>query len=284
MDKCMKCFFVISRNVISTLTGARFYVAILLVTCLMNQIIYPIKMFSMQAGIHTCPWIFPFLTQTFYLQMIMLVGIIFLFCDLPIINNGTIYILARTGKKIWFWAQVGYIFIMTFIYYVCIFMLSIALFFPYVKFENNWGKVLGTVAQTNLQDQLNLEMDYLLQVTYTPLQAIGRAFLIAWLVSVFTGIVVLVLNIYFKSIVGAVVGTMIAFTPYFAVNANNMSAANYIAPAVWLNIMKSYQLESVDYPNAWYIFSFLILGIVLFIGLAYLKIRSTKYSFYTMIN
>ena len=281
MDKSKKCFFVISRNIISTLTQSRFYVAILLVTCLMNEFIYPIRMFSIQAGINTCPWIFPFLTQTFYFQMTMLVGIVFLFCDLPLINNGTIYILARTGKKIWFWAQVGYIFITTFIYYLCIFILSIVLFLPYIKFENDWGKILGTVAQTNLQDQLGIEIDYLLQVTYTPIQAIGKAFFIAWLVGVFTGIVILVLNIYFKSIIGAVVGTMIAFTPYFAANANNMSAANHIAPAVWINIMKSYQLESINYPNAWYIFSFLIAGIILLIALAYLKVRSPKYSFST---
>ncbi len=284
MDKYKKCCFVIYRNVISTLTQARFYVAILLVTCLMNQIIYPIKMFSIQARINTCPWIFPFLTQTFYLQMIMLIGIVFLFCDLPIINNGTIYILARTGKKIWFWAQVGYIFIMTFIYYFCIFIVSIVLFLPYTKFENSWGKILGTVAQTNLQDQLGIEMDYLLQVTYTPIQAIGRAFFIAWLVSVFTGIVILVLNIYFKVIIGAVIGAMIAFTPYFAANANNLSAANYIAPAVWLNIMKSYQLESINYPNAWYIFSFLIVGIILLIALAYLKVQNKNYSYFEIVN
>lgn len=284
MDNYKKCFFIISSNTISSLTQARFYVAVLLVTCLMNQIIYPIKMFSIGVGINTCPWIFPFLTQAFFIQMIMLVGIVFLFCDLPIINNGTIYILARTGKKIWFWAQVGYIFVMTFIYNLFIFILSIALFFPYIKLENNWGKILGTVAQTNLADQLEVEIDYLLQVTYTPLEAIGRAFLISLLVGVFTGIVILALNVYFQSIAGAIVGTMIAFTPYFAVNANNMTAANYISPAVWLNIMKSYQLESIKYPNGWYIFPFLVVGIIILTILAYLKVRSKKYSYFKIVN
>lgn len=284
MDKYKKCLFVIGRNIISTLTQARFYVAILLVTCLMNQITYPIKMFSIQVGIKTYPWIFPFLTQVFYIQMIILVGIVFLFCDLPMINNGTIYILARTGKKIWFWAQVGYIFIMTFIYFLCIFMVSIILFLPHLQLGWGWGKVLGTLAQTNLADQLEIEIDYLLQVTYTPIQAIGMAFFIAWLVGVFVGVVILVLNIYFKSIVGAVAGTMIAFTPYMVANSNNMIAANYIAPAVWLNIMKSYQVESINYPNAWYIFSFLIMGIILLITLAYLKIRSEKYNYFKGVH
>ena len=279
MDKYKKCLFIILSNTISTLTQARFYVAILLVTCLMNQIIYPIKMFSIEMGIDTCPWIFPFLTQVFYIQMILLIGIVLLFCDLPLIHSGTVYILARTGKKIWFWAQVGYIFIMTFIYNLFVFIVSIALFFPYFKIENNWGKILGTVAQTNLANQLGVEIDYLLQVTYTPAEAIGRAFFIAFLVGVFTGIIILVFNVYFKSIVGAIVGTVIAFTPYFAANSNNTSVANYISPAVWLNIMKSYQIESIHYPNAWYIFSFLIGGIILVIILAYLKVSSKKYSY-----
>lgn len=280
MDKIKKCLFIIYRNIITTLTQPRFYVAIALVICLMNQTIDPIKRFSIEVGIHTCPWIFPFLTQVFYIQMIMLVGIVFVFCDLPLINSGTVYILARTGKKIWFWAQVGFVFIMTSIYYLCIFMLSILLFFPFVKIENNWGKVLGTIAQTGLAYELGVDVDYLLQVTYTPFEAIGRALLIAWLVGVFTGIVILVLNIYFKSIVGAVVGTVIAFTPYFAGNADNPTVAHYIAPAVWVNIMNTYQIESIHYPNAWYIFSVLIVGIFLLILLGYLKIRSNAYSYF----
>lgn len=140
MDKCKKCFFIMLSNAISSLTQARFYVAVLLVACLMNQIIYPIKMFSIEMGIHTCPWIFPFLTQTFYIQMILLVGIVLLFCDMPLIHNGTVYILARTGKKVWFWAQVGYIFIMTFIYNLFVFILSIALFFHILKLKIIGGK------------------------------------------------------------------------------------------------------------------------------------------------
>ena len=284
MDKYKKIFSIILSNVSASLTNARFYVAILLVACLMNQIVYPIKMFSIQVGINVCPWIFPFLTQTFYIQMIMLLGIVFLFCDLPIINNGTIYILARTGKRVWFWAQAGYIFVMTVIYNLFVFMMSVALFFPYIKIENNWGKILGTIAQTELADQLGIEMDYLLQVTYTPMEAICRAILIAILVGVFTGVVIFVFNVYFQSILGAVVGTIIAFTPYFAVNANNMTAANYVSPAVWLNIMKSYQIESISYPNAWYIFSFLIFGIIFLIILAYLKVRSKKYSYFKIVN
>lgn len=184
----------------------------------------------------------------------------------------------------WFWSQVGYIFIMTFIYDAIILLLSIALFFPHIKIENNWGKVLGTIAQTNVGDQLGIEIDYLLQVTYTPAAAICRAFLIVFLVGTFTGIAILVLNIYFKSIVGAIVGTIIAFTPYFSANANNMSGANYFSPAVWLNIMNSYQLESIEYPNSIYIFSFLIGGIIIFTLLAYLRVRCDRYSYLKVNN
>lgn len=284
MDKCKKCIFIIYSHTIASLTNARFYVAVTLVTCLMNQIIHPIKVFSIQAGIDTCPWIFPFLTQTFYIQMIILLGITFIFCDLPVIHNGTSYILVRTGKKIWFWSQVGYIFLMTFIYHLFIFVLSTALFLPHIKIENNWGKILGTVAQTNLGEQLGVDIDYLLQVTYTPAEAIIRALFIAFLVGVFTGMVILVLNIYFRSIAGAVAGTIIAFTPYFSANVSNMSAANYISPGVWLNIMNSYQLESIDYPNARYIFSFLIGGIIILTILAYLRVCSRKYSYLKVIN
>ncbi|MGM9917009.1 hypothetical protein [Anaerotignum sp.] len=284
MDKLKKCIFIVLNNTIASLTNARFYVAVILVTCLMNQIAYPIRVFSIQTGINTCPWIFPFVTQTYYMQMIILLGIVFLFCDLPIIHNGTAYILVRAGKRIWFWSQVMYIFVMTFIYNLVIFVLSITLFLPYIKIENNWGKILGTVAQTNLGDQLGVEIDYLLQVTYTPAEAISRAFLIVFLVGAFTGIVILFLNVYFQSIVGAIVGTIIAFTPYFSANANNMSTANYISPAVWLNIMNSYQLESVSYPNAMYIFSFLIGGIILFTIFAYLRVRNNKYSYLKVTN
>lgn len=284
MDKYKKCLFIMLNNTITSLTNARFYVSVILVMCLMNQIIYPIKEFSVQVGIDTCPWVFPFLTQTFYIQMIILLGITFLFCDLPVINNGTAYILIRAGKKVWFWSQVGYIFIMTFIYDAIILLLSIAPFFPHIKIENNWGKVLGTIAQTNVGDQLGIEIDYLLQVTYTPAAAICRAFLIVFLVGTFTGIAILVLNIYFKSIVGAIVGTIIAFTPYFSANANNMSGANYFSPAVWLNIMNSYQLESIEYPNSIYIFSFLIGGIIIFTLLAYLRVRCDRYSYLKVNN
>jgi hypothetical protein len=277
MDHCKTVWKIMSQNIRICLTEPRFYIALLLNLFLMEEKMAPIREFSSQIGIGVCPWMFPFLAQHFLLQMVMILGLVFIFCDTPLINSQVGYILIRTGRKKWFFAQVGSVLIITFVYYASLLLISMGLFLSRLKFSLEWGKVLGTLAQTDLASELGTDiLDYSLQLKYTPIQAMGRAFLIVWLIGVFTAFLIMVLNVYFKSTVGAIVGTMVAFTPYFAWNASNLRTVQYIAPAIWANIMKSYQIGLKNYPNASYIFGVLIGGSILFIGLAYLRVTKWK--------
>lgn len=235
------------------LLNARFYIALFLPFLIIQSLIDPIRKFAFQAGYRVTPWLFPFLLQHFYIQMIVILGIILLFCDAPFINQGTPYQLVRVGRKNWFRGQVLYIIVMAFLYFALIVIMSIGLFFPYLYLENGWGKILHTLAQTNAGMTMGtISLDYQLQLEFQPLHALLYSFGMAWGNGVLTGMLIFTCNLMWKRIAGVVVGGVLAATPYVVINFSDIRLFYYFAPPSWMNIMILDRKEQTYFPDLWY--------------------------------
>ena len=249
----------------------RIYISVLLATVLIEPLISPIRDFAGWAGVPSAPWVFPFLMQEYYIQTIILFGAVLLFCDAPFMNEGTPYWVIRSGRKNWFWGQIGYVFFASLIYFLLIISVSIMLLIPNVTLDWDWGKVLNTLSQTDTAFQIGTnKLDASLQIAYTPTLSMLFSLLMSWLNGVLIGMVMFLVNLNMKRIMGPVLGALLSTLPYFAIYSSNIHIIYFFAPGTWMNIML---LHTERMPSLLYAVVFLGIAISALIFLSYLSIR-----------
>lgn len=265
---------VLGDNLRRLLINPRFYISLILVTILMHQIIGPIRIFCSETGISITPWIFPHVVQWYFIQNIILIGVVLLFCDAPFFNEGTPFLIMRSGRGNWIKAQLLYVMAASFICCFSLLLISILLTAPYIDFSLEWGKIINTLAQTDASNQIGtVKLDYKILQLYHPVQATALSFFISWLVVSFTGILMLTANLFGRRIIGAVLGTALSFTPYFAMTFTNLYIGYYVSPPTWMDITLLADTGYSSYPSASYIFSFLVIGIIVLSLISYLRMR-----------
>lgn len=253
------------------MVNPRIYISLILVIVLMQPLISPIGKFAEWAEIPSSPWLFPFLAQHYYIQTIMLFGVVLLFCDAPFINEGTPYLLIRAGRKNWFWGQIGYIFFASLIYFLLIIAASILLLAPHVALGMEWGKILKTLGLANASLQVGTEqLDASLQAAYAPMQAMFISLLASWMNGVLIGVVIFFANLIANRSMGPITGALLSALPYFAVNGSNIKTIYYFVPSTWMDIMR---INSAGMPSFLYAALFLGIAISSLIVLSYLSIR-----------
>ncbi|HCC35528.1 MAG TPA: hypothetical protein DEQ02_07830 [Ruminococcaceae bacterium] len=253
----------------------RIYIIIALMFCFMGLRMSSVAKFANAVGYSTTIWFFPYIGIDGFLSLVIPLGLILLFCDAPFIDAEHPLMIIRSGKKSWAYGQVLYIIIASAVFWILIFFLSIVFFFPNVEFSSAWGKVLGTLAQTDAGQAFGINMlNYELQNEFTPLMAFGLSFLLYWLVGIFLGLLMLVLNLRFSRAVGAIVA--VAFIVFDGFLSNILiPQLYYISPVSWLDLTYINFGSGSFMPSFHYVLIFL-LAAVLFLLLDFLRLIRKK--------
>lgn len=269
-----KAVRVATGEIIRTFEQPRFYFVLFVNSILIVQLTDSIKGFSEMVQLSTTPWIFPFLMQQSYIQLLFLAGAVLLFCDAPFTDEGSPYELVRVGKIRWIIGKIIYIILLACIYTSSIIVLSVVLLIPRICFEWEWGKVLGTLAQTNAADVFGnsyIQLDYGIMIKYSPCEAMTYSFLIASCVCAIIGLLTMLLNMLLKKVPGAIGGMLIAALSYFQKNFSNLYTMSFFSPASWMDIGMWNKGIVLSYPTVKYMSLFLVTSIV---GLVVLTIIS----------
>lgn len=273
-----KCICVAKNNLCRTLFQGRFYFALFVNLILMKQLTDTINKFSEAVDIKVCPWIFPFLMQENYIQFLFLAGAVLLFCDAPFIDEGSSYELIRAGKLNWIIGKIIYMFGLAVVYTGGVVGITILLLVPNISFQNSWGKVLGTLAQTDAAAVFGntyIELDYNIMLKYQPVTAMLLSFVLAVFVCFIVGLCVLTINLYFKKIPGAIGGMTIALMSYFQKNFSNLYVMSYASPTSWLDIGWWSNKASLSYPSVSYMITFLGISITIFCALSIITFNNS---------
>lgn len=255
-------------NIFRMLGQGRFYFALFVNCILINQLTDSIKGFSEMVHLKTAPWIFPFLMQQSYIQLIFILGAVILFCDAPYIDQGSSFEMIRAGKRKWIMAKIIYTLLMAGIYTMAVLVLSILLLLPRIYICSDWGKVLGTLAQTNAAEVYGnsfITLDYGIMIQYSPCEAMLYSFLIASCICFITGMVIMFLNLLCRKIPGAIGGMLIGALSYFQKNFSNLYTMSFFSPASWMDIGMWNRGIKLSYPTITYMNTFLailIFGLV----------------------
>ena len=255
------------------IVNARFYVALLWGSIFMQQSTVTVRQFSIEKQVKCGIWILPHLLDNMLLQIMIVLGSVLIFCDAPFITAQTKDYLIRSGRKKWFWGQISYIVVISFLYAVGLMVISILLLFPSVEFSMDWGKVINTLAQ---YDGSGIFKD-LIQ-GYTPILAMWLSLLAIWVNSIFIGTFVMAVNVYVQKSIGPTVGAVVAFSPYLLIRmARGGNLGYYISPPTWIGIRIYNQYNGMDSPTIGYVYRVWFLLIIIAIVFTYWKIK--RYDF-----
>lgn len=141
-------------------------------------------------------------------------GALLLFCDAPFLHVNSGWQILRAGRNCWFWGNMLYVWILSFIYAVGIGILPIITMLPLVGWDTGWGKILGSLAQTSAAGQFGMEqLNYGIMAHYRPLAAMGLTLIAVWLNTVLIGVCNYVLNLYFKNGIGNIACVVLGLSP-----------------------------------------------------------------------
>lgn len=177
-------------------TNQRILMVFILVAIFVFSNLQGVLDFSRDVGFPVRPWAFPHITSDYICQLVIMAGALALFCDAPFNSDIQKYILPRAGYFPWVTGHCMYIFALSFLYVIIIFLSSILSLLPNLEFRDGWGKVWGTLARSMAMRQYGIQFivdDYLIG-TYTPMQATALSFLLSFACCAWLGLLTYFLN------------------------------------------------------------------------------------------
>ncbi|AJA48567.1 hypothetical protein CPAST_c24980 [Clostridium pasteurianum DSM 525 = ATCC 6013] len=277
MANLQKTFFISINNIRKWASNPRIYILAALLFLMLWNYVNPILSFSKIVNYRVAPWLFPYISNWYFTQMLMMLGIVFLFCDAPFMDECQTYLMVRSGRIPWGAGQVLYIMLGTAIYFLFIVIISILILSPSLFLSNGWGKVLGTLAQTNAGQKYGilLPISYNIQLQYTPIEALLLSFLLQWCAGTMVGLVMFIINIYLKRSIGAIVGSSIVLFDF--VVANSLPYYYYhFSPSSMARLTILDPTGMSPRPTNLYAYIFFIIGIIVLSVISVISVRKRQ--------
>lgn len=255
----------------------RFYIAFLWLLFLYFPLMNAVRSFSAAVGIGMAPWMFPFLTDDSGSQLFIILGALLLFCDAPFLNQNSSWQILRAGRKNWFWGNMAYIWLLSLVYAAILSLLPVLLMIPHLEWTAEWGKVLGTLAQTNA---LGIRLNYTIMAHYTPAAAMLLTLAAVWLNTVLIGMINFTLNLLVKKGIGAAVSVAAGLSPLLIVRLARFDLGYYFAPPLWMDL-SNYRWQGYGYgPSFAYVYGVLLgcIGVCTILSLAGMRRKDLNFT------
>jgi hypothetical protein len=204
----------------------------------LHTLIEPILTFSGTVGFSPSPWFLPYLVNDYVCQMILTFGGVILFCDAPFHSAAENYLLIRTNYSRWRAGQILYIFSMALFYLVFINFISLSIMALGSGLESstNWGKIWGTLANTDARRQFSISMSFSQYIygLYTPAKAFVYTFLLEWGVISLLGLIIYNLN-RVRSSLGTICAALLTLLDFAVLNSLPFAVYRF-SPASWARL------------------------------------------------
>lgn len=242
------------------------FVLALLLFIVISIYIAPIKDLAIITGCDVTPWIYPFLISDANFISIFMAGIIYYFSNVPFMQRYNIYYLLREGRKSWIGEQFAYIFVSAIVITGVSILLSIFAIIPYVTFETGWGKVLFTLARTDVGFKLGMYLNIpsVFILNHNPLYGMCLSIILLVIGIVFIGMLMFFISVYINKGASVLIVTGLIIYSSVVANIGNTFEKKFamFSPVSWLRVTR---IDYVEYgfsvsPSLLYI-------LVCFIGL-----------------
>ena len=144
-------------------------------------------------------WIYPFVYMQFHSKVIYTLPIVMMFCDAPFTDKNQVFVYMRTSRVKWLCGQLLYIILASAVYYLFIFVLTVAFTLPCCEVSREWGTTLNMLAYSNAAVQAGVHMfdvsGFVIEY-FSPPQACFFTFLTSWLSAAVLGAVLFFFNLF----------------------------------------------------------------------------------------
>ena len=145
-------------------------------------------------------WIFPILYTQFHTKLIFTLPVVLLFCNAPFTDDNQVFVYMRSGRTKWLCGQILYIFAASAVYYIFLFLTTLALTLLTGELSWDWGStILSLSANPGAVDHMIAPFVYVNPMIFeffTPIQAVWFTFLLSWCAASLLGLVVFFFNLF----------------------------------------------------------------------------------------
>lgn len=264
MGNLLKILKICILNFRKWLISPRIYVVAALVLVFTNMVISPIVDFANSVEENVTPWLLPFIMSDNYMAITIFACAVLLFCDAPFTDEQQPYVIIRSNKICWAAGQILYIIISGFIFSLFLFASVCINIISVIDFSDDWGKIIGTLTQTNAGSQFNsyIFFDYSIMKNFSAISATAITLLLVWLVSVLIGLLVFFINTHLNNIIGPIVAFAFVLFQYL-VPIIRIDSLYYLSPVSWVNL-RNIDFKGISfYPS----FEFVIITLLVLIFL-----------------
>lgn len=222
------------QNIRKWRSNYRVWIIAIIVLIFTHEFTKDIASFAHQINIPVSPWIYPFLYNQKYVKLLFFFPLILLFCDAPFIDDNQPYVISRSGRKAWSIGQMGYIILSTAIYFLFLILCTLVLNIFNMDFTLEWGKVLGTLANTDASQAMGLKIIVSSRIIFyfSPIQAMWFSFLLSWLAGVFLGLLIYAVNSLSNT---RILGVLCA-SFFLVLDATIVNKLRWFSPVSWCNL------------------------------------------------
>lgn len=247
----------------------RIYVIFICVFLYLHSILSPILSFCYKAGHNITPYLFPYIMCHPITVTLLMLATVLLFCDAPFIGAEQPYIIMRSGRNPWVWGSVIYIACASVVFFFLTILFTIIILLPVIEFSLEWGKVIGTFAQTSLASQVGLSIPFsqIIFTHYSPLKAMILAFANSCFISFVLGMIIFVLNLNYTRFIGTL-GAIIPILWQMTVTKTWVGFIK-LSPVSWVSLSNIDTSSTTLYPTIRYVYAVLatVIAITIYLSL-----------------
>jgi len=264
MANIKKIFMVWKYQTTLLLQSKKFYLIMIMLFLFIRSNLEPVRHFSNTVGIGISPYTFAILMNGMLFPVIVLIGFLFLICDAPFIQQGYLFLVARSGKMMWGIGECLFLFTTSFFYAIMIDLFSVINLAPDIEWGLEWGKAILTLMRTNAYDKFNInDWNPVVVNNYTALEANVKTFLLLLLLLWGISLLLFGINYICKNHFGIVLGILIIF---FDLALYNLFSVQYYKFSL-VSLMKLSVITGVDRWSPTFLYAVLFLGGVCLIGM-----------------
>ncbi len=279
----MKQLQYIWKNSVFKICSSRTAVFALIILLVCRSYARPLNRF-MDAVDYPVSWcVFPFFMANYYFLFLFWVLIVYLNSDVPFMQQINMYQVIRTGRSRWAVGQMGAIFLRSLLAVFYTAVCTILPLLPEIELTNEWGKLLWTVAMTDMASEYELRISVFSEIftEYTPLQLMLLSILLCTLISCFMGMLMFLISLYSGKVL-AVAGAMAMTALLFVVvkvHPKFRFRMAFFVPTIWAQVARiaTPSLSFYWMPSLSYMLGFLSLTLGVMALLILHKVKRVEF-------
>lgn len=200
------------------------------------NLVAPIAAFCQDVGYSVTPWLFPYFFSNSSSSLLLMLAFVLFLCDAPFLDQQQILVLIRTGRYKWAAGQLLYIAASSFLYFLAIFVLSLFFILPHLHLTNEWGKIIGTLTQTDAgQNYGIMDLSFNVMNYYLPVEAMLLSFTLMVGIGISLGNFMFFVNLRCNKSLGVGGATTFVLLPAL-LHFEGFYKFSYLSPVSWGNL------------------------------------------------